>query len=157
MSSILFVCLGNICRSPTAHGVCESYIAARGLGDSVSVDSAGTGAWHIGESPDGRATEAARLRGYELAHLRARQISVDDFYEFDYVLAMDSKNLMHLTALQPEDSKARVCLFLDFHPRKPLRDVPDPYYGGDEGFKQVLDLIESTCEALLDHVERDSE
>ncbi len=123
-----------------------------GLSDSITVDSAGTGAWHVGEPPDSRASAAAAGRGYDLSHYRARQVEIADFSRFDYVLAMDSKNLSHLTALAPESFAGHVGLFLDFHPKKPMRDVPDPYYGGDEGFSEVLDLIEFASQGLLQSI-----
>jgi protein-tyrosine phosphatase len=147
-TSVLFVCLGNICRSPTAEAVFRARAAARQ--QQLEVDSAGTGDWHIGKAPDARATRAAQQRGYDLSSLRARQVTVNDFYRFDYLLAMDRNNLSDLLAMQPEDSRARLSLFLDFHAQPPSPDVPDPYYGGEDGFEQVLDLVEQACDGLLD-------
>ena len=146
---VLFVCLGNICRSPTAHGVMQYLVEAEGLQDTIEVDSAGTGAWHVGESPDHRATAAARDRGYDLSSQQARQVSLDDYARFDHILAMDAKNLSHLEALRPDGYAGEVALLLDYHPNRPFRDVPDPYYGSESGFDQVLDLVEEACAGLL--------
>lgn len=146
---VLFVCLGNICRSPTAHGVFAGLVEEAGLASEVAVDSAGTGAWHIGEPPDGRAMLAARERGYDLSSQRARQVEVSDFERFDYILAMDRSNLMHLEALAPEEFSGYLGLFLDFHPDSSEREVPDPYYGGDDGFNRVLDMVEAASRGLL--------
>jgi protein-tyrosine phosphatase len=155
MSSVLFVCLGNICRSPTAHGVFASQVAAAGLSNAIRIDSAGTGAWHVGEAPDDRATAAARARGYDLSLLRARQVSPGDFQRFDYILAMDRRNLSHLEALRPAGFRGHLGLFLDFHPRPPVTEVPDPYYGGRDGFEEVLDMVEAAGESLLEVIRRD--
>jgi protein-tyrosine phosphatase len=149
VASVLFVCLGNICRSPTAHGVFSHQVAEAGLSGKIVVDSAGTGAWHVGEPPDARAAAAALLRGYDLSPLRARQVTPSDFGRFDYILAMDRGNLSHLEALCPEGYTGQLGLFLDFHPASPIKEVPDPYYGGDEGFEEVLDLVERAGEGLL--------
>lgn len=146
---VLFVCLGNICRSPTAHGIFESLIEREGLQSQVDVDSAGTGGWHVGEAPDRRAAAAARERGYRLDHLRARQATPSDFLAFDYVLAMDQANLQALDAITPEDARTRARLFLEFGRNHDEREVPDPYYGGAGGFERVLDLVEDACEGLL--------
>ena len=148
MNSILFVCLGNICRSPTAEGVFRARAGQRGLLEGLDVDSAGTGDWHIGKSPDRRACEAARERGYDLSALRARQVTVEDFYRFDLILAMDHANLADLKALQPDDGTAQLSLFLSFAGRAG-EAVPDPYYGGDDGFAEVLDMAEEACDGLL--------
>ncbi len=150
MASVLFVCLGNICRSPTAHGIFAAQVDAAGLADSIAVDSCGTGAWHVGEPPDARATATARQRGYDLAPLRARQFEVADFQRFDVILAMDRSNLSHLEALRPEDYTGTLSLFLDYHPAASTREVPDPYYGGDGGFEEVLDLVEAASAGLLE-------
>lgn len=154
MASVLFVCLGNICRSPTAHGVFVEQVSAAGLTGRVEVDSAGTGAWHVGEPPDTRATAAARGRGYDLSPLRARQVTPGDFDAFDYILAMDRSNLSHLEAMRPDGFGGHLGLFLDFHPAPPFREVPDPYYGGDQGFEEVLDLIEAAGRGLLNILEQ---
>ncbi len=150
MASVLFVCLGNICRSPTAHGIFQAQVEAAGLAEHIAVDSCGTGAWHVGEPPDARATAAARARGFDLTPLRARQFAAADFERFDHILAMDRSNLSHLEALRPADYAGTVALFLDFHPAPPVREVPDPYYGGEGGFEDVLDLVEAASRGLLE-------
>jgi len=153
LTRVLFVCLGNICRSPTAHGVFQKMVSDRGLEHHVEVDSAGTAAWHVGKSPDPRSVSAAAERGYDLSSLRARQAVERDFLEYDYVLAMDCENLSNLksirrTGVEPE-------LFLEkFGRAYSEREVPDPYYGGTSGFEHVLDLIEDASAALLDEIER---
>jgi low molecular weight protein-tyrosine phosphatase len=149
MARILFVCLGNICRSPTAEGVLRSLAAREFPGLALEVDSAGTADYHVGEPPDRRTVAAARRRGYELAGLRARQVLEDDFSRFDYVLAMDRANLEGLERLRPKDASARVSLFLEFAPDASTLEVPDPYYGGVEDFERVLDLCESAARGLL--------
>jgi protein-tyrosine phosphatase len=146
---VLFVCMGNICRSPTAQGVFEKLVVENNLSDVLHVDSAGTHAYHIGELPDARASEAAERRGVDLSRQRARRVSVEDFEEFDYVLAMDQSNYQDLVGLcQPEHS-AKVRLLLEYAPGLPMREVPDPYYGGATGFERVLDLIEQASAGLL--------
>ncbi len=149
MIRVLFVCLGNICRSPTAQGVFEALLEREGLSGQISVDSAGTGGWHRGALPDKRATEAAALRGIDLSRQRARKVTRDDFANFDYILAMDSNNLVALQKLAPPEHKAKLCLFLDYAPHASTREVPDPYYGGAHGFEHVLDLVEEAAEGLL--------
>lgn len=150
MIRVLFVCLGNICRSPTAHGVFRQMVENAGLADQVLVDSAGTAAWHIGKSPDQRSARHAALRGYDLSTLRARQAVADDFYQFDYVLAMDKENLLNLQQICPADAPVEPRLLLaDFAQSFNQLEVPDPYYGGDAGFEQVLDLVEDACQGLL--------
>ena len=151
MIKVLFVCLGNICRSPTAHGVLERKLAVAGLSDRVEVDSAGTAAWHVGKQPDLRSQQAARKRDYDLSHLRARQAVAEDFLEFDYVLAMDDENLGNLKSIVPEDEKIKSQpeLFLASYSSKSLTQVPDPYYGGDAGFEGVLDMVEDACDQLI--------
>jgi len=146
---VLFVCLGNICRSPTAHGVFEALAEQRGLSGVVEVDSCGTGDWHIGSAPDSRAVTAAARRGYNLSRLRARQVRVGDFDVYDYILAMDGINLEDLQDLCPADYGGHLGLFLSFAGELAPDDVPDPYYGGVQGFDQVLDLIEAASEGLL--------
>ncbi|MGL4318741.1 MAG: low molecular weight protein-tyrosine-phosphatase [Pseudomonas sp.] len=145
---VLFVCLGNICRSPTAEGVFRQRLQAAGLAEQVQVDSAGTGDWHVGKAPDQRTRLAAQRRGYDLAPLRARQVAVEDFQRFDLILAMDQSNLAHLKALRPGSAVAELDLFLRRY-QLALDEVPDPYYGGEDGFEQVLDLIEQASDALL--------
>lgn len=145
---ILFVCLGNICRSPTAEGVFRHKLRQAGWEGRVEVDSAGTGDWHCGNPPDRRACQAAARRGYRLDALRARQVVAEDFRRFDLILAMDRHNLAHLQALRPAGSDAQLDLFLARY-GLPVDEVPDPYYGGPEGFDAVLDLIEQAADALL--------
>ncbi|WP_271411838.1 low molecular weight protein-tyrosine-phosphatase [Pseudomonas sp. Q1-7] len=145
---VLFVCLGNICRSPTAEGVLRHKLREAGLAERVRVDSAGTGDWHVGKAPDARTRVAAQRRGYDLSPLRARQVSVDDFGQFDLILAMDESNLSNLRRLRPGSAIAELDLFLRRY-QLALDEVPDPYYGGEEGFEQVLDLVEQACDALI--------
>lgn len=145
---ILMVCLGNICRSPTAHGVLQKYIADRGLEALIEVDSAGTGDWHIGENPDSRAVAAARQRGYDISHLLARQVAVQDYDGFDYILAMDRNNLAQLRAGCPSAHRRKLQLLLAYGSLS-HDTVPDPYYSGDQGFELVLDLLEDACESFL--------
>ena len=161
---VLFVCLGNICRSPTAHGVFETLRDQRGLGSLIEVDSCGTGNWHVGEAPDRRASAEARKRGYELDHLRARQLQAADFEHFDYILAMDRLNLADLQAMCPPGYGGHLGLFLPFAalgpgaafshevPNEVPDEVPDPYYGGDDGFTHVLELVERASEGLLQEI-----
>ncbi len=151
---ILMVCLGNICRSPTAHGVLEKMIADRGLSQFIEVDSAGTADFHIGKRPDQRSCVAAAQRGYDLSHLAARQVDEADFETFDYVFAMDRQNLRSLENLQPVNSPAQLKLFLQYtRVDADAFAVPDPYYSGDEGFELVLDLVEAACVNLLDRLQ----
>lgn len=145
---VLFVCLGNICRSPTAEGVLRHQLALAGLAGQVEVASAGTGDWHVGKPPDSRTQRAALLRGYDLSAQRAQQVSALDFSRYDLILAMDKSNLGHLEALQPAAGRAELDLFLRRYQGQ-LDEVPDPYYGGEEGFSQVLDLIEVACHGLV--------
>lgn len=149
---VLFVCLGNICRSPTAHGVFARMVAQRKLADIIEVDSCGTGGWHVGEPPDARATAEARKRGYDLSPLRARQVHSTDFQRFDYILAMDQMNLADLQAMCPTTYPGRLDLFLSFAGSAPETDVPDPYYGGERGFAHVLDLVEQASAGLLTEI-----
>ncbi len=155
--SVLMVCMGNICRSPTAHGVLRSLLREQGLHELVEVDSAGTHGYHVGDPPDLRSQSAARARGVELSDLRARAVHAEDFHRFDYVLAMDESNYQHLSALCPPERRDRLRLLLDFAPATPQREVPDPYYGGSHGFEHVLDLVEAAARGLLQQVRRDLE
>lgn len=148
-SSVLFVCMGNICRSPTAEGVFRTAVAQVGLSHRIHADSAGTGDWHVGDPPDRRAIQAARRRGYDLTALRARQVEIGDFDRFGWILAMDATNLRRLEAMRPGGYAGHLGLFLDLAPHLGVREVPDPYYGGPEGFERVLDLVESASAALL--------
>ncbi len=149
--NVLFVCLGNICRSPTAHGVFQKMIDDRGLNHRISVDSAGTAGWHTGKAPDARSQRFALKRGYDLSDLRARQAIATDFDEFDVILAMDKQNLKDLQALCPSHFTGHLGLFLAFG-NSAVAEVPDPYYEGDDGFEKVLDLVEDACQGLLAHL-----
>lgn len=146
---VLFVCLGNICRSPTAEAVFRQLAAREDAGLAVEADSAGTHGYHAGEPPDPRAIEAALRRGIDMRDLRARVVQVADFERFDLVLAMDEQNYRRLHRLAPAEHRHRLRLFLEFAPQLGLRDVPDPYYGGANGFEQVLDLVEEASRGLL--------
>ena len=148
--SVLFVCLGNICRSPTAEVVFRDRVRAAGLEEHIVIDSAGTGDWHIGRAPDPRTQEAAASRGYDMSGLRARQVGVADFDKFDVLLAMDDANLADLQAMQPAGSNVVLKRFLDYAPQSGIREVPDPYYGGEDGFARVLNLVEEGSEGLLE-------
>lgn len=152
MIRVLFVCMGNICRSPTAEGVFKHLVATEGLADRIASDSAGTHDYHIGAPPDARSQAAAAQRGYDLSPLRARQVSVQDFADFDYVLAMDEANRTALRRLCPTQYRDRVQLFLEFAPDAGRRELPDPYYGGRQGFEEVLDLTERAAQGLLQHL-----
>ena len=156
MAKVLFVCLGNICRSPTADGIFRNLVAQANLDHKILVDSAGTGDWHIGKAPDARTVAAARNRGYDLSVLRARQVNKSDFAEFDYVLAMDNSNLKDLQRMRPFDYKGHLGLFLEFGSRGDYLEVPDPYYGGKEGFELVLDLVEDAAQGLLNHIRQNA-
>lgn len=155
MKRVLFVCLGNICRSPTAHGVFQHYVNQSGLSAQIEVDSAGTAAYHVGNHPDPRSVAAAKLRGCDLSSLRARQAVRADFARFDYVLAMDLSNLSHLQGICPDDYHGRLGLFLEFARDFSESEVPDPYYGGSEGFDHVLDLVEAASEGLLAEIQQE--
>lgn len=145
---VLFVCLGNICRSPTAEGVLRHKLREAGLEGRIEVDSAGTGDWHVGKAADIRTRQAAQQRGYDLSALRGRQVKAADFHAFDLILAMDNSNLYDLQQLRPGNASAELDLFLRRYQLE-LDEVPDPYYGGEAGFEQVLDLLEQACDALV--------
>ena len=150
MKRVLFVCLGNICRSPTAEGVMRRLVREQGLEDEIEIDSAGTGGWHVGAPPDARATEAAARRGTELTGSARGFDPRRDFDRFDLILAMDAENRRELLALAPDDeARAKVRMF-----RPGDLDVPDPYYGGEDGFEEVLDLVEDAARQLLDELRR---
>jgi protein-tyrosine phosphatase len=146
---ILFVCLGNICRSPTAEGVLRHLAVMEAPGLGIKVDSAGTADYHTGAAPDVRSQRAALRRGIDISDLRARQVTRDDFARFDLILAMDRENLRALEAMRPKNSPARVALFLDYAPALNIPEVPDPYYGNTEDFEKVLDLTTAASRGLL--------
>jgi len=146
---ILFFCMGNICRSPTAEGVMRAKLRAAGIDVEVEVDSAGTHGYHVGEPPDERSQEHAALRGYDLSTLRARKLVPDDFSRFDLVLAMDDDNLANAQRLCPPAQRHRLKLLMDYAPHTGKHHVPDPYYGGPAGFDEVLDLVEAACDGLI--------
>ena len=153
--SVLFVCTGNICRSPTAEGVFKHCVEQAGAASRIVSDSAGTHDYHVGEAPDPRTQAAARRRGYELGQLRARRVRRDDFERFDYVLAMDEANLRALERICPAEHAHKLRLFLEFGGEAAF-EVPDPYYGGPQGFEHVLDLVEQAAQGLLRHIDRRS-
>ncbi len=148
--SVLFVCMGNICRSPTAEGVFRHHVSEAGLEASIQSDSAGTHAYHTGEPADRRAHAAAARRGISLEGIRARRVTEEDFEHFDYILAMDELNLVTLKDRAPDESSAKVRLFLEFAESLPENEVPDPYYGGSAGFERVLDLVDEASQGLLE-------
>ncbi len=150
--SVIFVCMGNICRSPTAEAVFRHYVENAGLSEYILIDSAGTHDYHIGSPPDLRTQRAAQQRGYDLNDLRGRQVEAADFWRFDYVLAMDKANLFILDKLAPSDGSKRAQLFLEYARHHTEREVPDPYYGGADGFERVLDMVEDAAQGLLQHI-----
>ncbi len=150
---VLFVCMGNICRSPTAEGVFRNTLRQHAPSLAIRVDSAGTHAYHVGEPPDVRARQAAARRGIDLSGQRARRVARADFAAFDLVLAMDEDNLRALSAMSPPEYRSRIKLFMDFAPEISRRNVPDPYYGGSIGFEHVLDLVEEAALGLLAHLQ----
>ncbi|APV52485.1 protein-tyrosine-phosphatase [Betaproteobacteria bacterium GR16-43] len=147
---MLVVCTGNICRSPTGEGVLRAKAKARGM--DVVIASAGTHDYHVGDAPDSRSIQHARKRGYDLSAQRAQQVAAEHFHEFDFILAMDRSHLRILKALAPKDGKAHLGLFLDSSEQWKGEDVPDPYYGGPDGFEHVLDMVEEAAEHWLDRV-----
>lgn len=152
--SILFVCMGNICRSPTAEGIFRDKVRQAGLAEQVEIDSAGTHDYHIGKPPDSRAQEAASKRGYDLSDLRGRQVNAADFEKFDYILAMDQDNLTLLNQQCPPHLQHKVRRMLSFSTHYPNLDVPDPYYGGRSGFDHVLDMLEDAVEGLIQDIQQ---
>ena len=149
---ILFCCMGTICRSPTAEAVFRGHVEQAGLTKHFLIDSAGTHDFHIGDPPDARTQLAAKQRGYDMSNLRGRQVDAADFARFDYVLAMDEANLDILKRLRPRDARSHLGLFLEFAQHHAEREVPDPYYGGSDGFERVLDMVEDAANGLLLHV-----
>jgi protein-tyrosine phosphatase len=150
--SVLMVCMGNICRSPTAEGVLRQKVQAAGLDSSVHIDSAGTIDYHVGSPPDERSARHARKRGYDLSSLRARQVHARDFERFDLILAMDWENLQELQLLCPREHEHKLRRLMEFAPPGLGDVVADPYYGGRDGFERVLDHVEAACEGLLGHL-----
>jgi protein-tyrosine-phosphatase len=146
---ILFVCLGNICRSPLAEGVASKLIEERGL--DISVDSAGTSAYHAGEAPDRRSQEVLLSHGKDISHLSSRKVQLEDFYQFDVIFAMDESNFSDLKALKPSDSKAKICKMRDFDFIEKGSDVPDPYYGGKSGFEDAYQMIFRSLNNFLEN------
>jgi len=151
---ILFVCMGNICRSPTAHGVFQALVDKEGLTQDIEVDSAGTHAYHVGEQPDRRAQEVARSRGFDLSDQRARRTEGEDFRTYDYLVVMDQDNYHSLLSICPEGMEDKIHLFMDYAPSFRTREVPDPYYGGPSGFERVFDMVEAASLGLLDEMRR---
>ena len=151
---VLFVCMGNICRSPTAHGVFRELVKQRNLRERIQIDSAGTHAYHVGEPPDRRAQSTANQRGIDLSDLRARPVKSVDFDTFDYILAMDEANYTSLMGMCPEHARQKVYLYMSFAPQLNRREVPDPYYGGIKGFENVFVMIEHAAKGLLADIEQ---
>ena len=147
---ILFVCMGNICRSPTAEGLLIEKVNAENASLKFEIDSCGTHDYHLGHPPDTRSQEAAAQRGIDLSHLRSRKIRSSDFEYYDLILVMDNLNLVNLMRLCPDDHKYKIKLMLDYLPGHSLNEVPDPYYGGERGFEEVLDILEEAIEALYE-------
>jgi protein-tyrosine phosphatase len=154
---ILFVCMGNICRSPTAEGVFADLVAKKNLTERFQIDSAGTHAYHVGDAPDLRAQRAARERGIELQSIRARKINYNDFVLFDHILVMDDENYACVEQACPAEYKHKVAYFLDFAPELNVREVPDPYYGGTYGFERVLDMAEAAAAGILETFKKSGE
>lgn len=155
MVKVLFVCTGNICRSPTAEGVFAELVRRAQLDGMIQADSAGTHDYHVGEPPDPRSCAAAQDRGVEIGQLRARRVRAQDFHDFDLVIAMDRGHYRELRRLCPPGQEHRLHLFLEFAPHQGTSDVPDPYYGDENGFERVLDLCEAAATGLLDHIRRE--
>lgn len=156
-TSVLFVCMGNICRSPTAEGVFRKLVTDAGLAERIQSDSAGTHAFHAGSAPDRRAQAAAERRGFKLSDIRSRPVTADDFIDYDYILAMDLENLENLQEHAGDEHRNKVMLFLQFADGDAPAEVPDPYYGGSAGFERVLDLVEQASRALLETLQSDLE
>ena len=157
MINVLFVCMGNICRSPTAQGVFERFVKKNNLSHTIQVDSAGLGDYHIGEAPDRRAQKAARRRGIDLSRQRARQVTRLDCEQFDYILAMDRWNYQLLQRLCPSEQQHKLGMFLDYAPQLGLNEVPDPYCGTQTDFEHVLDLVEAASIGLLQHIREEND
>lgn len=154
--SVLFICMGNICRSPSAQGVFEKFVDDNGLANKFLIDSAGTHSYHVGGKPDSRATQAALSRGIDLRGQRARKISTEDCEKFDHIVVMDNDNHMNVRMMCPQQHQHKIHKMMDFSPSSKYTEVPDPYYGGDQGFELVLDLLENASNGLLDSIQSDS-
>ncbi len=150
---VLFICMGNICRSPTAHGVFRHQVRALGLQEAIEIDSAGTHAYHVGEPPDARSQAHARERGYELSDLSARQLQASDFPHYELLLVMDWENYALTEKMCPQPYQYKIRRLTEFCKTKQAAIVPDPYYKGSEGFEEVLDLVEDACDGLLEHIQ----
>jgi len=151
---VLFVCMGNICRSPTAEGVFAALVQSENIDDRFEIDSAGTHAYHVGDAPDLRAQKAAKDRGVDLSKIRARKVIVGDYQDFDYLLVMDNENYEIVMEFCPEEYKHKVKHFLEYAPHLETREVPDPYYGGSYGFERVLDMVEDASLGFLNTVKK---
>lgn len=151
---VLFVCMGNICRSPTAHGIFRDLVEREGLSDKIEIDSAGTHAYHVGHAPDHRAQRTAESRGISLDDLRARQVTAEDIEYYDYVLAMDQDNYHGLSAVCPPGLERKIGMYMDYAVDFRTREVPDPYYGGADGFEKVFDMVEAAAKGLLSDIRR---
>ncbi len=149
---VLFVCLGNICRSPMAEGAFRHLAEQMGKDHLLEIDSAGTGAWHVGEPPDRRATATALQRGIDISQQRARKVKPDDFEHFDHIIAMDQENHLNLMRMAPPGHQHKIRLFLSHAPQQPEQEVPDPYYGGEQGFEHALDLVQAASRGLLNDI-----
>lgn len=149
---VMFVCMGNICRSPTAHGVFRKLVEDEGYSDDIYIESSGTHAYHVGEPPDTRAQQTAHQRGIDLSDLRGQRVKLSDFAEFDYILPMDQDNYDILLSDSPKEHREKIMMFLNFAPAITVSDVPDPYYGGAGGFDQVFDMVEAGSRGLLDDI-----
>lgn len=150
--AICFVCMGNICRSPTAEGVFRHKARLAGIEEKLHITSAGTHGYHIGCSPDKRSASVALTRGYNLSTIKSQRVEQKDFQVFDYILPMDKANFSYLKALKPEEAKATLKLFMEFSKKYDEREVPDPYYGGNKGFELVLDMIEDAADGFIEHL-----
>ncbi len=146
---VLMVCMGNICRSPLAHGRFQALVEEQGLADRIQIDSAGTHAYHVGKQPDPRSQDVALRNGLDLSSQRARQVSPDDFERFDYIIAMDRDNYAILQSHANEGNRHKLKMFLDYVPGVPEDEVPDPYYGGPDGFNHVYRLVDAASQGLL--------
>mgnify|MGYP002641000871 FL=1 len=151
---VLFVCMGNICRSPTAEGAFRKLVTDEKLDASIFIDSAGTHAYHIGSPPDNRAQDTALKRDIDLSSLRGRKFTEQDYYEFDYLIAMDESNFRDMKSLDPSDGKGQLSLFMDFSTEHSETEVPDPYYGGNKGFERVFDMVQDASQGLLEHIRK---